>query len=105
MNLFKGKIYCLQCGRRYNYKPDNGSHIYICSTYKNYGTCKRNMIKESDLINIITKHIHIKEPNRVQISIEEIPSLVGRIEVLHEHITIYYVDGSKSEWCGIKLAF
>lgn len=105
MNLFKGKIKCKSCGKNFNFKPDHGQDIYICSGYKNYGSsfCARNRIKEQDLINIIEKHIRLKEDASIQISLEEISSHVVRIEVLQEHITIYYSDSSTSEWNNDKL--
>lgn len=105
MNLFKGKIYCLRCGKRYNFKNDNGSYIYICSGYKNYGSsfCPRNMIQEQDIINIILKHLKLQE--MTNISMEKLRDEVERIDVRDNALFIQYIDGSISEWNDEKIKF
>jgi hypothetical protein len=106
-NIFKGKIKCLNCKKNFNYKPDNGQHIYICSGYKNYGSkfCPRNFVREQDLIDIVERHIRNNSEGRIQISLDEIPSLVERIEVLQEHIKIIYKNKEISEWTNTKITF
>lgn len=103
MNLFKGKIRCLKCNHNYNYKNDNGIPIYICSGYKNYGFtyCKRNAIREKDLLDIITLHLSSGRKRGCKtavLSYEFIQEIIDRIEIDGDSISIYYKDGSKSEW-------
>ncbi len=99
MNLFKGLIKC-SCGKNFNYKNDNGIPIYLCSGYKNYGSkyCPRNIIHEKDIIEVIKMHI-----SQVSLDREIIKENINRIEVDGELITIFYVDGTKSEWDNSKL--
>jgi len=96
-NLFKKKIVC-SCGKFYNGKLEGNSYNYICSGYKNYKSCKRHVIHESDLINIIRKHLELS--GRANISLEELSSNVMLIRVADGRITIEYCDGSESLWCG-----
>lgn len=108
MNIFKGKIKCKLCGNRnYNFKNDHGQHIYLCSTYKNYGYqhCPRNVIFEKDLISIISKHINLQNKDRVEVPISELSASVLTIEVNGQHLKIYYTDGTTSEWNNEKLTF
>jgi len=94
MNWFKGKIYCTNCGKKYNFKNDHNQHIYICSGSKNYGIafCNSKTIKEKEILDIIRRHclIHKKSYENVYNLIEKINiSLEGNIEVI-------YLDGKKS---------
>ena len=94
MNLFKGLIKC-SCGKNFNFKNDNGVPIYLCSGYKNYGStyCPRNIIHEKDIISVIELHLSHALLNR-----EIIKENINRIEVDKDVISIFYYDGSKSEW-------
>jgi len=99
MNLFKGKIKCMKCHRNYNFKDDNGSYIYLCSTYKNRGSsaCPRNAIHEKDLIHIVNLHCHMAVKNI------DLIELIDRIEVDGEMVTIYYSDETVTIWDRNKL--
>jgi len=98
-NLFKGLIICKSCSKRFNYKEDNGNLIYVCSGYKNYGSkfCKRNILREIDLINLVELHLSTSNKNVI------LKDVIDRIEVDGESVTIYYLDGTKTEWCNSKL--
>ena len=102
MNLFKGLIKCSSCSRNYNFKNDNGIPIYLCSTYKNYGSkfCKRNIVHEKDLISIVSLHLKISD-----LTAEIIRQHISKIEVNGDLIIIYYLDNTISEWCNDKLKF
>lgn len=105
MNLFKGLIICKQCGKKYNFKPDNGSKIYICSGYKNYGSsfCKRNIVREQDIVDLVTLHLAMPLKNII-LSEEIIKEHIDRIEVNGQMISIFYKDGSKTEWTNSHLS-
>ncbi len=102
MNLFKGKIKCLNCGKNYNYKNDNSVAIYICSGYKNYGSkyCQRNIVHEDDLIKLVQLHYQLdtKKYDKNSVLLKEyIQENINKIEVDGDKITIFYKD-EISEW-------
>jgi hypothetical protein len=103
MNLFKGLIFC-SCGKKFNFKNDNGSYIYLCSGYKNYGStyCPRNIIHEKDIISVIELHLS-RTLKSLILNAETIKEHVNKIEVDGDLISIFYTDGSKSEWTNNKL--
>lgn len=108
MNLFKGLIKCMNCGRNFNFKNDHGQYIYLCSGYKNYGSkvCQRNVIFEDDLIKIVQLHYHINSrgEHKNLILSEDIINNIDKIYVDGDQISIFYKDGTKSEWNNSHLA-
>jgi hypothetical protein len=101
MNLLKGLIKCKSCGKNFNFKNDNGTPIYLCSGYKNYGSkyCPRNIIHEKDIKSVVELHL-----SRTSLGKEIIKENVNIIEVNGDLITIFYKDGSKSEWNNSRLS-
>lgn len=95
MNLFRGLIFCKKCGKKYNGKPEGKNYNYVCSTYKNYGVgaCTRGLVKEQELVDLISLHF-----SQELITREFITDNILGIEVDGDLITIFYKDGSKSEW-------
>ena len=101
MNLFKGLIKCKSCGKNFNFKNDNGSYIYLCSGYKNYGStyCPRNVVHEKDIMSVIELHL-----SQASLDKEIIKEHVNKIEVDGDLISIFYNDGSKTEWNNSRLS-
>ncbi|MBZ9622819.1 zinc ribbon domain-containing protein [Clostridium sp. FP2] len=99
MSLFKGLIKCKKCGKNFNFKNDHSQYIYLCSGYKNYGSnyCQRNIIYESDLINIISLHQELSYKRRL-LNEDDIKEDISKIEVDMDNIIISYKDGTQSEW-------
>ncbi len=54
--LFSGFLRCPKCGRAMNRKclKKEEYAYYICSSYKNYGTCSKHSIREDELIKIVS---------------------------------------------------
>lgn len=75
MPLFSKKIKCIHCGGNFKAKTERGKRKYICSTYDNYGKCKRIPIEEDFLKQVIKKRFG------ENITDEEIKNKVERIEV------------------------
>jgi hypothetical protein len=100
MSLFKGLIICKKCGKKYNGKLEGKTYNYICSGYKNYGSkyCPRNILHEKDIISVVKMHL-----SQASLDGETVKENINRIEVDEELISIFYKDGSKSEWNNSKL--
>lgn len=99
MNMLKNKIFCMNCGKKYNRKNNHEQCILICSGRNNYGIkfCSSKIIKEKDLLNIIK--IHCRNYNKKEID-------VNKIEInIDGEVKIYYKDGKISEWNSNKLIF
>lgn len=54
-SLFYKKIFCSHCLKGMKKKNERGSIKYICSSYDNFKTCKRIMVEEDYLIELIHK--------------------------------------------------
>lgn len=55
MILFSRKIKCKHCGKNFKAKKERGKRVYVCSSYDNYGTCKREVIRQDDLIELLQR--------------------------------------------------
>ena len=53
--LFSGKIKCKHCGKNFKGKKERTRRVYVCSTYDNYGKCKREVVHQSDLIELLLR--------------------------------------------------
>ena len=85
-NSYKGKIKCLNCGKRFKKVIERGKVKFICSGYTNYkNLCRERNIIEKDTIDfIISQHDSCNE--------------IDRIDIMDKYnFTIYYKDGTKSE--------
>jgi len=95
--LFSGKIKCLNCLQNYRGKMQRGKPVYICSGYHNKkSNCKRFLIREEDLIEMVNKRISIQ--NRYGIFFANDPlGYVSVIEVNGEEgkYVINYVDSKE----------
>ena len=104
MNNLSGIIYCGICGKRYNFKLNANTPLYICQTKKNYGKvrCNSQTINESFLLGIIETHLnHLNKlytPTKVKLFVREI-----RIDDID--ITIFYKDGSISKSNSTEIIF
>ena len=99
MNLLKNKIFCLNCGKKYNRKNNHGQYILLCSGRNNYGVkfCHSKIIKEKNLIEIINYHCKIY--NKKEIDIDKI-----EVNIFGE-VKIKYKDGKISKWSSDKLIY
>lgn len=95
----------MNCKKHYNFKNDHGQYYYICSGYKNYGStyCYRNVVREEDLIHLIQLHLS-NELKNIILNEEIIKEHIDRIEVDGDLITIFYKDGTISEWSNTHLS-
>ena len=95
--MFKGVIFCSQCGRKHKHKKRAKKSVYVCSTYDNYGAnkCSRNQVDEGKLIWLITGHFNIEEADLTE---EFVRNKVEKILVTpnKNKIEIHYKDGGQS---------
>ncbi len=111
MNLFKDKIWCSNCGKKYNYRLDHSIPTYLCQKRKNYGikACDSQTIQSKTLMYLIENHLRInqREMGRVNLSRENINVLIDKIMIdINGGIEIFYRDGSsKSVWNNKYLIF
>ena len=100
-NLLKGiQFKCLHCGKNYNFKNNNGTLCFLCSTKKNSGfdKCNSKIIYQDDIIDIIKRHCDIHRKDFSTSKTSKIKLFVLRMEVDEENnLLIYYRDGSKSK--------
>lgn len=78
--LFSGKIKCLKCGKKHKAKKQRGVYVYVCSTYDNYGECKRNAMREDFIVDLV---MHRYDD---QIDKLDVKNKVDRIEILNKNV-------------------
>jgi CRISPR/Cas system-associated protein Csm6 len=111
MYQFSGLIKCLNCSSNFRGKQQRDKKVYICSLHsRDSSKCIRNVIREEELIYVVSKHIELQGK-----SINgELSEYVKLIEVNKQGgYIVYYKDksGSKSiidpdsQEYGIKLKF
>lgn len=102
--LFKTIIKCKQCNKNYNFKNNNGTHEYICSTRKNYSKskCDSEIIKEDFLLDLIELNCGIQNKDY---SPSKIKLFVRLIEVDKDSIIVYYKDGQRTEIINNEIKF
>lgn len=75
MILFSRKIKCENCGKNFKAKRQRGKIGYICGGYDNYGECKREVIYQPMLIELLRRRygedLDISK-NNIQNFVEEI---------------------------------
>lgn len=93
--LFSRKIKCLHCGKNFKGKLQRGKRVYLCSTYDNYGTCKRMVLKEDFLVELLQRRFG----DDYDISKENIQESVEKIEVKENYLfTIHLKEGIPIEF-------
>lgn len=84
MYLFSKRIKCLDCGSNFTGKKARGKSTYICGGYhNNKSNCKRFLVREDELVEVVNKHFDIKFINN-QIVTEDRVGMVKSIEVKNE---------------------
>jgi len=58
--LFSRKIKCQNCGSSYYKKVERGVVKYVCSLYNKTGECKRNIVSEDFLVDLLEKRLNRK---------------------------------------------
>ena len=58
LSLFYKRIFCIYCGKGMKRKKERGSVKYCCSQYDNFGNCRRNIIEEDYLIELLHKRLN-----------------------------------------------
>lgn len=77
MILFSRKIKCAHCNKNFKAKKERGNRVYVCSTYDNYGKCRREVIHQDELIYLLRK----RYGEDFEITKENIESTVDEIIV------------------------
>lgn len=80
MALFSRKIICLNCDGRFKGKLERGNRVYLCSNYDNYGNCKREVLHESLLIELLVR----RYGKNFEVAKDNIQNTVIDIEVEHK---------------------
>ena len=71
-------------------KRERGSIKYCCSQYDNYGTCRRNMIEEDYLVELINKRLE------VEVTREVVEEYVESIIVEDRNLVEIFIRGQES---------
>lgn len=53
--LFSRKIKCAHCGKNFKGKLQRKKRIYVCSQYDNFGKCKREILSETFLVELLVR--------------------------------------------------
>lgn len=77
MVLFSRKIKCKHCGKNFKGKKERKRRVYICSSYDNTGNCKREVLSEEFLIDLLIR----RYGKDFEVSKENIQSIVESIIV------------------------
>jgi hypothetical protein len=79
MPLFSGLIRCPYCKGNYKAKKEKGKQKYICSTYDNYGQCRRIAIEEEFLLELLERRYG-------KLTEDEIMDIVDYVEVFDKKV-------------------
>lgn len=89
--LFSRKIKCAHCGKNFKGKLERGNRIYVCSSYDNFGKCKRIAIHEKFLLSLLTRRYRDDfVPTK-----ENVQSIVEGIEVESKNIFTIYLKNDE----------
>lgn len=77
MILFSRKIKCAHCNKNFKAKKERGNRVYVCSTYDNYGKCRREVMHQDELIYLLRK----RYGEDFEITKENVQKTVEKIEV------------------------
>lgn len=94
MPTFSKKIKCKSCSKNMKFKRERLIPKYICSSYDNHGKCKRTIIEEEFLKNLIQRRY------QKEMTEEEIRDVVDYIEVEDKLLLeIHLKDGTDPILC------
>jgi hypothetical protein len=99
-NYWKKLIHCVSCSKRlnknvyFNIKRDRGSTYLLCSRRKNFSDCEERILKESELVDYVIKHLEMQGK---EFSIDKLKLFVLRIDIEDDVIIIRYRDGTTSK--------
>lgn len=97
-HIFTSLINCDSCGKKYNFKNNNGTYEYICQTRKNKGknACNAQILKEDFLLDIVKKHCNLLEKkfseSKVKLFVKEIKVGVNNLKILYRDGTVSKID-------------
>lgn len=101
--LFSGFVRCPDCNRAMNRKGMKKSYgYYICSTYKNYGTCSKHSIREDELAKIV--YAAIKQQIDVAVEMSELIKSINETPVMKKRDFDYQAQKKKLETELYKIA-
>lgn len=87
--LFSKLIKCANCGKNYKGKLERGKRVYVCSNYDNYGRCKREVLHEEELTELLKR----RYGEDFETTKENIQRVVEYIEVKNKNVfTIHLKD-------------
>lgn len=90
MVLFSKKIKCLNCGKNFKSKLErNKKRVYVCSNYDNYGKCKREIIHQDFILELLDKRFEKRLSN------EEIKEVVKSIEVKNKNEFVIHLENEE----------
>lgn len=101
--LFSGFVRCPDCNRAMNRKGMKKTYgYYICSTYKNYGTCSKHSIREDELAKIV--YAAIKQQIDVSVEMSELIQSINETPIMKKKNFDYHNQKKKLESELYKIA-
>lgn len=86
--LFSKKIKCKVCQHNYRGVKERNKRKYFCSGYHNHNLCKRYIIREEQLLELILNHQEIERNRNNTSSIENYTYFTSTIRDRVDTITI-----------------
>lgn len=108
INYWKKLINCVSCSKRldkniyYNLKRDKGSVYMLCSRRKNFSDCDERILKESEVLEYVIKHLEIQGK---EFSIDKLKLFILRVDIEDNVIIIRYRDGTISKISDTEIIF
>lgn len=101
--LFSGFVRCPDCNRAMNRKGTKKNYgYYICSTYKNYGTCSKHSIREDELAKIV--YAAIKQQIDVAVEMSQLIQSINEAPIMKKKDFDYHAQKKKQEAELYKIA-
>ena len=107
-NYWKKLINCVSCSKRlnkkvyYNIKRDKGSTYLLCSRRKNFSDCNERILKESELLDYINRHLEIQGK---EFSLDKLKLFILRVDIEDGTIIIRYRDGTTTKVSEDEIVF
>lgn len=89
--LFSRKIKCSYCGKNYKSKKERNKRVYVCSSYDNYGKCKREVLHEDFLVELLVR----RYGEEFKTTKENVQKTVEKIEVVDKWTFTIYLNNDK----------